>query len=86
MPIESFPEPNAPLYRRIGTFVARFDRFVVDGLINALGFLVFAAAEGLRSLHPGKIQASMIAATLGLVAVIIAVMLGLPNLIPGLGR
>lgn len=40
------PLPRA--LHRVGRVVANFDRFFVDGLINACGLLVFAAAEGLR--------------------------------------
>lgn len=74
---------RSPVYRRIGRVMALIDRFGVDGLINALGFAVFAAAEGLRTLHNGRVQTGLIAALLLLVAVVIAVMLGLPNLFLG---
>lgn len=74
-----------PLYRRIGGIVARIDRLVIDGLVNACGFLIFAAAEGLRTLHNGKVQVALIVAMAVLVATVIAVMLGLPSLVIGWG-
>jgi hypothetical protein len=81
------PEPSTdarpPLIRRIGRIVAQVDRFVVDGLVNACGFLIFAAAEGLRSMHHGKVQVTLLVAMAVLVATVIAVMLGLPNLFRG---
>ena len=77
--------PRMPLYRRIGETVARIDRFAVDGIINACGFLIFAAAEGLRTLHNGKVQVALIVALTVLVATLIAVMLGLPSLFQGTG-
>ena len=80
MPPASPEDARPPLFRRVGTLVARIDRFGVDGLINACGFMIFAVAEGLRSLHTGKIQLTLIVALAVLVATIIAVMLGLPNL------
>ena len=76
---------RTPLYRRLGDLVARIDRFAVDGLVNACGFLIFAAAEGLRTLHTGKVQVSLIIALAVLVATVIAVMLGLPSLFQGAG-
>lgn len=80
MPPDSLEDARPPLFRRIGTLVARIDRYGVDGLLNACGFLIFALAEGLRSLHTGKVQLALIVAMAVLVATIIAVMLGLPNL------
>lgn len=81
------PEPQAgqrpPLPMRIGRLVSLFDRFAVDGLVNACGFLVFAAAEGLRTLQTGKIQVALLVAMAALVVTLIAVMLGLPNLFMG---
>lgn len=82
-PPDSQTGQRPPLPLRIGRLVAFFDRFVVDGIINAGGFLVFAAAEGLRTLQTGKIQVALLAALAALVVTLIAVMLGLPNLFMG---
>ncbi|GEM_PF-2680095 len=74
----SHPERQG-LSRRVGGMVAAIDRFVVDGMINTVGFLVFAAAEGLRSLETGKAQLALLGALALLVVTLVAVMLGLPN-------
>jgi hypothetical protein len=71
------------LHRRIGRIVALCDRFGIDGLINAFGVLVFAAAESLRPLQNGKVQVSVLIAMAVLVAILVAVMLGLPALFLG---
>ncbi len=83
LPPETSADSRPPLTLRIGRIVAQFDRFGVDGLVNACGFLIFAAAEGLRSMHHGKVQVSLLIAMAVLVATVIAVMLGLPNLFMG---
>ena len=85
IPPETPQGAHVPLHRRIGGIVAGIDRFGVDGLINACGFAVFAAAEGLRTLQNGKTQVALLVAMAVLVATVIAVMLGLPNLIAGVG-
>lgn len=84
-PPESPAEPRPPFFRRIGELVARIDRFGVDGLVNACGFGIFALAEGLRTLQTGKAQLALLIAMAVLVATLIAVMLGLPNLVLGWG-
>lgn len=86
MAIETPPAGSRPpLHRRVGELVARIDRYVVDGLINACGFVIFAVAEGLRTLQTGKVQVALLVAMAALVATLIAVMLGLPNLLMGAG-
>ena len=79
-PPASPADSRPPLARRIGDFIARIDRFAVDGLVNACGFVIFAAAEGLRTWQCGKAQVALLVAMAVLVATVIAVMLGLPNL------
>lgn len=68
------------MHRRVGRIALLVDRYGVDGLINSVGFLVFAAAEGLRTLHNGKIQLAMLAAMALLVFTLIMVALGVPGL------
>lgn len=82
-PPDSPAGDRPPLYRRIGSIASKIDRYGVDGLINALGFLVFASAEGLRTLHNGKIQLALLVALGLVVVVIIAAVLGLPNFFTG---
>ncbi|MNR93027.1 NAD(P)H-quinone oxidoreductase subunit F [compost metagenome] len=81
----SSEDSRPTLARRIGGGFARIDHTVVDGLINACGFVVFAVAEGLRTLLTGKVQVALLVAMAVLVATLIAVMLGLPNLLMGAG-
>lgn len=79
-PKASPPAERLPLHRRVGRIALLVDRYGVDGLMNSLGFLVFAAAEGLRALHNGKIQPALLVAMALLVFTIIMVALGVPGL------
>ncbi len=68
-----FDDLNDLLFIRIGGRVADamwwFDRTVVDGAVNGLGYVVTDAGRGLRRIQTGRVQNYALGIALGLLAV-----------------
>jgi NADH-quinone oxidoreductase subunit L len=58
--------------------LAWFDRRVVDGAVNGVGWIVVKSGEGLRRLQVGRVQAYLLAFFVGLVIIAVSVLMANP--------
>ncbi len=47
-------------HQSLATQLARFDRYIIDGLANGLGQLVLSIGGGLRTIHAGRLQTLLV--------------------------
>jgi NADH-quinone oxidoreductase subunit L len=57
------------IFRHISTPVARFDKRVVDGSINGLGWVVARSAAAIKFVQSGKVQLYVVVFVLGTLAI-----------------